>query len=75
MTLCKINYAKNISHANNKTFCALRDGIFLRFRMHVPTLIFFSRARENCMVIADSERRVLAILLTDFPSQFPLVIQ
>lgn len=49
---------KNISRANNKKIFALRDDIFLRFRMCVPTLIFFSRTRENCMVIADSAIRV-----------------
>lgn len=64
---------KNVSHANKKLF-ALRNDIFPRFRMCVPILIFFG-TRENCIVIADSAIRVLPILLTDFPSQFQLVIQ
>lgn len=72
-----MDYAKwimqNVSHANNKKFFALRDGVFLGLRPCVHTLIF--PEQDSCIVIADSAIKMLAMLLTDFPSQFLLVIQ
>lgn len=64
---------KNVSHANNKKFFAFRDAVFLVLRPCVHTLIF--PEPENCIVIGDSAIKMLAILLTDFPSQFLLLIQ
>ena len=64
---------KNVSYANNKKFFAFRGSVLLGLRPCVHTLIFTEP--ENCIVIADSAVKMLAILLTDFPSQFQLVIQ
>lgn len=53
---------RNISNANNKKDFALRDDIFPRFRICVPTLIFFQNLRElygNCWFCNKSSSNII----------------